>query len=155
MIASSAASSFGRSGAKPPSSPTAVEIELRVVPRDLILGRQALEPRADHFVHVFDRFQHAFAAVALAVSVAQLDGLVLSRGCTARNGGRAARAARQGDVGLDGGIAPAVENLSRVYRDDGAHCGTNPTAPLTEGQPSPLALHSAAARDPPAAVRSS
>src|SRR5206468_912511 len=119
--------------APPPRTPTdriraqvafvrrAVEIEHRVIDGDLLFGRHPLEPRADHLVHVLDGFEHPFAAEAFAVTVAQLHGFVLARRRAAGHGGRAARPARQGDIRLDRWIAPAVENLPRVYRDDRAH----------------------------------
>src|SRR5262249_11083015 len=117
-----------------------------VVDRDLIFGRQALEPGTDHLIHVLHRLEHALAAEALGITVAQLDGFVLAGRGAARDGGGAVRAARQGDVGFDGGIASRIQNLARVNRDDGAHGWTTPTAPWTEGQPSPPAPRRAVAR---------
>ena len=75
----------------------------------------------EHLVHVADRLAHALADVALRVAVAQLDRLVLAGGGAARHRGAALRAARQHDVGLDGGIAAAVEDLAGVHFDDRAH----------------------------------
>src|SRR6266704_1776193 len=51
----------------------AVEVEHRVVQRDLLLGRHALEPRADHLVYVLHRLEYALAAEPLLIAVAQLE----------------------------------------------------------------------------------
>src|SRR2546429_219384 len=132
ITASSAASSLGRLGAKPPSSPTAVE-RLRLastffspwntstpVRRPSANGRVAL-------VAVPPRPEHALPAEALLIAVAQLDRLVLTRGGAARHRRPAGRAARQGDVRLDGRVAPAVQDLARVHRNDRAHDGPYPS----------------------------
>src|SRR2546430_16391332 len=92
----------------------------RVVHRDLLLGRHALEPRADHLVHVLHRLEHALAAEPLVIAVAQLDRFVLPGGGATRHGGPSGRAARKGNVRLDGRVAPTVEDLARAHRDDRA-----------------------------------
>ena len=89
--------------------------------RDLILRRHPLEPRADHLVYVFHGLEHALAAEALLVAVAQLDRFVLAGGRPTRHRRAPRRAARQRDVRFDRRVAPAVENLARVYRYDRAH----------------------------------
>src|SRR5204863_8541838 len=131
----------------------AVEIEHRVIDRDLIFGGHALEARRDHFVHVLHRLEYAFAAEALGVAVAQLHRLVLARRGATRHRRGAARAAGQCDVGFDRGIASGIENLARVDRDHSAHGGSNPTAPWTEEQPSRPAPRPAGAHDRRVAVR--
>ena len=88
---------------------------------DLVGGVEPLEPRAEHLVHVPHRLQHALAAVALRVAVAEFRGLVLAGRGAARHGGPAVRAARQDDLGLDGGVAAAVDDFARVDFDDGGH----------------------------------
>jgi len=65
-------------------------------------------------LNVLHRLEDAFAAEALLVAVTQLDRLVLSGRRAAGHGGPAGGAARQGDVGLDGRVAAAVEDLARV-----------------------------------------
>ncbi len=92
----------------------AVQIEHRVVDRDLIFGREALEPRADHLVHVLDRLEHAFAAEALGIAVAQLDGFVLAGGRATGHSGRADGATRESDVRFNRGIAATIEDFARV-----------------------------------------
>src|SRR5205085_11999859 len=80
------------------------------------------EARSELAPDVLDRFAHSLAAVARLVSIAQLVRLVLSRGGPGGNGGAARTAARHGDLALEGRIAAAVEDLSRVYVDDLGHC---------------------------------
>ena len=104
----------------------AVEIEHRVVDRDLIFGREALEPRADHFVHVLDRLEHAFAAEAFGIAIAQLHGFVLAGGRATGHGGRADGATREGDVRFNCGVAATIEDFARVDGDDGAHLWPEP-----------------------------
>ena len=99
----------------------AVEIEHRVVDRDLVFPGHALEPRADRLVDMLHGLEDALAREALLVPVAQLHGLVLPGGRPTRDGRPAGRAARQGDVGLDRRVAPAVEDFARVNGNDRAH----------------------------------
>ena len=68
-----------------------------------------------------DRLQHALAAVALLVAVAQLDRLVRAGRGAGRHGGAAHGAAFELDLDLDGGIAAAVEDFAGADVDDGAH----------------------------------
>ena len=65
-------------------------------------------------VDVLDRFEHALAAVAGLVAVAQFDGLVSARGGPGRYSGTSRRAAQQSHLYLKGGIAPRVEYLVSV-----------------------------------------
>ena len=57
----------------------------------------------------------------LLVAVAQLDGLVFARGCSARNGSAAKRSSGEKDIGFDSRIAALIQNLACVNRDDLSH----------------------------------
>src|SRR5512146_2063555 len=91
----------------------------RATARDTL--RMALEPGPDRLVHAPHRLADTLAAVALGVAVAKLQRLVLAGGCAARHRRAALRAAGEDDVGFDGGIPAAVENLAGVDFDDRAH----------------------------------
>ncbi len=64
--------------------------------------------------------EHALAAVARGVAVAQLDGLVRAGAGTARNAGDARRAAGEAGAHLERGVAARVEHLEGVEPGDGA-----------------------------------
>src|SRR3546814_2741533 len=70
----------------------------------LVLGVQAGQHVEDLVVHGLDRLQHALAAIALLVAVAQLDRLVGAGRGAGGHGGAAEGAALQSDVDLDGRI---------------------------------------------------
>jgi hypothetical protein len=63
----------------------------------------------------------ALAQVAPLVAVAQLDRLALAGGGAGRHGRAAHGPALQHDLGLDGGVAAAVQDLAGVDGLDGAH----------------------------------
>ena len=65
--------------------------------------------------------QHALAAVAALVAVAQLDRLVGAGGGARGHGGAAEGAVSRVDIDLDGRIAAAVENFARVDVGDHRH----------------------------------
>src|SRR3546814_763798 len=70
---------------------------------------------------LLDRLQHALAAIALLVAVAQLDRLVGAGRGAGGHGGAAEGAALQSDVDLDGRIAPGVQDLPGLNIDDCSH----------------------------------
>ncbi len=83
----------------------AVEVDERLVDEALLLGVEAHDGLGDLGVDVLDRLEHALAAVAAGVLVAQLERLARA-GRRARGDGRAAHhAGLDQDVRLDGGIA--------------------------------------------------
>ncbi len=100
----------------------AVELVQHRVDRALRRGIEALEGGGDLTVDVADGLADALAAVALA-AVAQLDRLVLAGGRAARHGGAPGCAGVEGDLDLDGGVAPRVEDLAADDFDDLTHGG--------------------------------
>ena len=88
-----------------------------------LVGRVGAGERGrDRLLDVLHGLLHALAEVALLVVVAQLDRFVLARARAARHGGAADDAAGEDDVGFDGGIAAAVEDLAGDdVGDDGGH----------------------------------
>ena len=98
-----------------PSRSTRVRVE-----EGLLAGIEAEHRLADLGVDVLDRLQHALAAVACSVAVAQLDGLARAGGRAGRHGRAAHGAGLEEDVAFDGGIAAAVENFAADDVDDGA-----------------------------------
>ena len=96
----------------------AVELDHRGVERGLVERVEAGDRVGDLAVDGVDRAGHALAEIAALVAVAQLDGLARA-GRGARGHGRPAEgAALQDDVGLDGRVAAAVQDLAAADRDD-------------------------------------
>jgi hypothetical protein len=98
----------------------AVRRQHRRIDAGLVEGVAADHHRGQQLADVVDRLLHALAQVALAVAVPQLQRLVLA--------GRGARGHRPGggrprlqlDLGLDGGVAPGIEDLAGADAlDDG------------------------------------
>src|SRR5207249_8091663 len=85
--------------------------------------RPPLEPRPDDLVHVLDGLEHALAAEPLLIAIPQLDCFVLAGRGAARHRGSTGRSTREGHIGFDRRVAPAIEDLARAYRDDRAHDG--------------------------------
>ena len=88
---------------------------------DLVGGVEAGQRVADRAVDGLDRRAHALAAVAARVAVAQLDRLVRAGGGARGHRGAADGAILEAHVDLDGGIAPAVENLATHDVNDHRH----------------------------------
>jgi VIT1/CCC1 family predicted Fe2+/Mn2+ transporter len=65
-------------------------------------------------VYIFYSLQTSSATVARGVAIAQLEGLVLSRGGTTRHRGSAEGSRGGLDIYLHGGVAARVEDLSGV-----------------------------------------
>src|SRR3546814_149276 len=114
-------------GAEPALVGGGVQLDQGLVDVELVLAVEAGEHVEDLVVDRLDRLQHALAAIALLVAVAQLDGLVRAGGGAGGRRGAAEGAAFQGDVDFDGGIAPGVENLPGLDIDD---CGYGPLGVL-------------------------
>ena len=90
----------------------AVELDHGLVERELVLGLHAGQRLEDLAVDRLDRLEHALAAVALLVAVAQLDRLVGAGGGAGRHRGAPEDAGFQHDVHLDGGIAAGIEDFT-------------------------------------------
>ena len=78
----------------------------------------------DRTEDVGDRLQHALAAEARVVAVAQLERLVLAGRRAGRDGRTAERAVVERHIDLDGGIAARIEDLAGVDVFDQGHGGS-------------------------------
>ena len=96
----------------------AVELDQRRVDGLLIVCIEPSDRSGDLPVDVAHGLQHALAAVAALVAVAQLDRLELPGRRAGRNGGAAGRAGLQRDLDLHGRIAARVEDLTRMHTGD-------------------------------------
>ena len=96
----------------------AVGFDHAAIERALVGGIHAGDRFRDVTIDVSHGFQHALAEVMRFVTVAELDGLVLSGGSARRDGGAPDDAAFEADVSFDRGIAARIENLAAVNRDD-------------------------------------
>ena len=105
-------------GAEPLLVLGAVELDHRRVERGLVERVEAGDRVGDLAVDRVDRAGHALAEIAALVAVAQLDRLARAGGGARRHGRAAEGAALQDDVGLDGGVAAAVQDLAAADRDD-------------------------------------
>jgi hypothetical protein len=101
----------------------AVQLDHEVVELDLVGRVHAAEGVEDFALDVVDGVQHALATEAQLVAVAQLHRLVGAGAGPRGDDGAAARAIIQHDLGLDGGIAAAVEHLAGDDVGDGGHGG--------------------------------
>ncbi len=93
-----------------------IELTHELVDAYLVESVPARQLEGQRLVDVLDRGEHALAAVALLVAVAQLHRLVHSGRRTGRNSRAANRSPGQQDLNLYRRVAPRVEDLSR---DDG------------------------------------
>ena len=83
------------------------------------------QPSAIVVVDVLDGLEHALAAVALLVAVAQLQGLVRAGGGAGGHRGAAQGAVLEHDLDLDGRVAARIEDLPAQDMDDrGVHMMT-------------------------------
>jgi hypothetical protein len=99
----------------------AVQLDHRAIDGRLVRRVHADDGFGDLVVDVRRRAGDALAEVAPGVAVAQLDGLGLARGCAARHGGAAGRAALEHDFRLERRVAARVEDLTSVYAGDDRH----------------------------------
>ena len=107
-----------RVGAEPLLVLGAVELDHRRVERGLVERVEAGDRVGDLAVDRVDRPGDALAEIAALVAVAQLDRLARAGRGAGRHGGPAEGAAVQDDVGLDGRVAAAVQDLAAADRDD-------------------------------------
>src|SRR5258708_27955748 len=81
----------------------------------------AMQRRGDLAADMAGSFSHTFAQVARLVAVAQLDRLMLARGCARRHGGAAHVAIGEEYVRLHRGVATRIQNLSSYDACDICH----------------------------------
>ena len=110
-----------RIGAEPSFGGRAIELDEPPIELALPCGIQAQDRFADLAVDVRDRLCDALTEIALLVAVAQLVRLARPRRGARRHSGTPARTARQHDFGLDGGVAPRVDDLEADHILDSAH----------------------------------
>src|SRR5262249_13106383 len=72
----------------------------------------------DHFIDIFYGFPDTAARVASFVLVAELNGLVRARACSAGDCGAAEGSVIQDNFDFDSRISPAIQNLTRVNAFD-------------------------------------
>jgi len=99
----------------------AVEVDERPVDEGLLGGVESDDGLGDLGVDVLDGLQHALAAEALRVVVAQLDRLARAGRGAGGHCGAPHDARLEQHIGLDRGVAARVEDLARDDVDDGAH----------------------------------
>ena len=98
----------------------AVGGDQRLVDGPLVARVEAAHRLGERPVDVGDGLLDAATAVAVGIAVAQLDGLVRAGAGAAGDDRPPERAAREDDVGLDGGVAARVEHLARAHVPDGS-----------------------------------
>jgi hypothetical protein len=96
-------------------------LDHQLVDGDLLDRVHADEFFGDHVVDILDRLEHALAAVALLVAVAQFQRLVDAGAGAARHNRRADHAAVQTDFGFHRRVATAVQYLTCMYINDFTH----------------------------------
>lgn len=99
----------------------AVEGDHGQVGTALVARLAADEEVLDLAVNVGDGVEDALAEIALAVTVAKLDGLELAGRGTGGNDGAAEGTVFEGDLDLDGGVAAGVKDLATIHACDLAH----------------------------------
>ena len=102
----------------------AVQVDQRAVDESLLDRVEADDGLGDLGVHVFDRFEHALAAITALVAVAQLDRLAAAGRGARGHRGAAHDAGLEQHIGFQRGIAARVQNLAGDDVDDGAHAFT-------------------------------
>src|SRR6516164_3926688 len=112
-------------GAEPALVLRAIELDHAAIDRCLRAGILAEERLPERRVDVLDGPQHALAAVALLVAVAQLDRLARAGGRARGYGCPPLHARVENHVHLDGGITARVEDLASADVSDAAHQGAS------------------------------
>ena len=98
-----------------------VQLDQGTVDVGLLGGVQAQNGLGDLGVDVLDSFQHALAAIALGIAIAQLDGLTGTGRGAGRDGRTAHHARFEQDVAFDGGVATRIDDLTSDNVDDCTH----------------------------------
>lgn len=101
-------------------------LDERGVDEALVGGVEALERRADLVEDGVDGLEHALAAVARGVAVAQLVRLERAGGCTGRDERAGHDAVVEEDLDLDRRVASGIEDFACAYGIDQGH-GVLPT----------------------------
>src|SRR5438105_13856952 len=83
-----------------------------------------------HGVHMLHRLEHALAAVALLVAIAQLDRFARASGSTRRDRCSAGNTRVEDDVGFQRVMAAGVEDLSAADLGDSARGAGMPATPM-------------------------
>ncbi len=99
----------------------AVELDHSLVDFDLVHGIHANQLVGQDFIHVCNRFQHAFAEEMRLIVVAELARFVLTGAGAAGHGGGADRVVVERDIDFNGRVAAAIEDLPSVDINDHAH----------------------------------
>src|SRR5690625_7842650 len=90
-----------------------IELDHRPIDGDLVGSVKAEEFGADDLIHILDGLEYAHSAVAVGVTIAELDRLDLAcRGAT-RDRGHSVGPTLEEDLRLDGGVTPGIDDLSR------------------------------------------
>ena len=99
----------------------AVHLDHQLVDQALVGGIEAFDGLEDLAIDRLAGLFNALAAKAGRLAVAQLMSLIGAGRSTRGHGGAAGGAVAQGDVHLDGGIAPAVQDFAGENVDDLTH----------------------------------
>ena len=99
----------------------AVQVDHELVDQGLVEGILPDDLARDRVVDRGHRLAHPLAQVALLVAVADLHRLALAGGGSGRDGRAPHGPALEHDLDLDGGVAAAVEDLTREDGIDGGH----------------------------------
>ena len=91
---------------------SSVEGQHLVVKSTLIENAVTFEGWSDNGVHIFNSFQGTLTQIAVLVTVAELESLILTSGSTRGNGSAAHYTIFQHYVYLNGGVATRVEDFS-------------------------------------------
>lgn len=99
----------------------AVEFDERLVDEALVVALEADDGFVDLVDDGVDGVRHTLAEVALGISVAQLDGLELTRRGTGGDSGATDGLVGQEHFHLDGGISPGIQDFAGICGDDLSH----------------------------------
>ncbi len=94
------------------------------VDETLVGGVEAFDRGAEHVEHGFDGLEHALAAVARLVAVAQFVRFEGSGRCAGRNGGASNHAVFEQNLDLNGRVAPGIKNFASADCLDQSHGST-------------------------------
>ena len=89
----------------------APRLDLVVVDEALVGRVHTDDGRGDLLVDVLDRLEDALAAVALGIAVAEFERLVLTGGCTGRNGCGTYETRIQDNFCFNGRVASRIEDF--------------------------------------------